>query len=97
MIKITVNKFFNQKNICRQFDFHDIKLLYKQQMTIQKKNIVQKNEYKKKMDSDGIFFFIEFFLYLQYFLVRCTNPFYQVLTNSFIVHWDCFEILILML
>ena len=27
------------------------------------------------------FFFIEFFLYLQYFLVRCTNPFYRVLTG----------------
>ena len=26
------------------------------------------------------FFFIEFFLYLKYFLLRCTNFFYQVLT-----------------
>ena len=31
------------------------------------------------------FFFIEFFLYLQYFLIRCTNSFYQVLTNVKII------------
>ena len=29
MIKITINKFFKRKNICQQFDFYDIKLLFK--------------------------------------------------------------------
>ena len=31
------------------------------------------------------FFFIEFFLYLQYLLIRCTNSFYQVLTRTYIL------------
>ena len=48
MIKITINKFFKQKNVCRKFDFHDIKLLSEQQMTIQRKKYRTKNEYKKK-------------------------------------------------
>ena len=48
MIKITVNKFFKQKNVCRQFDFHDIKLLFEQQMKTQRKKYRTKNEYKKK-------------------------------------------------
>ena len=45
-----------------------------------KKNIVQKMNIKKKWTAMNCFFFIEFFLYLQYLLVRCTNSFYQVLT-----------------
>ena len=84
MIKITVNKFFKQKNVCRQFDFHDIRLLSEQQMTIQRKKYHTKNGYKKKRwTAMDCFFFIEFFLYLQYLLIRCTNSFYQVLTTLF--------------
>ena len=84
IIKITINKFFKQKNVCRQFDFHDIKLLSEQQMTIQRKRYRTKNEYKKKWTAMNCFFFIEFFLYLQYLLIWCTNPFYQVLTSILI-------------
>ena len=80
MIKITVNKFFKQKNVCRQCDFHDIKLLFKQQNDNSKKKYRTKNEYKKKLNNCKLLFFLEFFLYLQYFLIRCTNSFYQVLT-----------------
>ena len=51
-------------------------------MTTQKKKYRMKNEYKKKWTAVNCFLFIEFFLYLQYLLVRCTNSFYQVLTNG---------------
>ena len=68
MIKITVNKFFKQKNIYQQNDNS-------------KKNLIQKiNIKKKKQIAMNCFFSIEFFLYLQYLLIKCTNPFYQVLT-----------------
>ena len=69
---------FLNKIICRQFDFHDIKLLFEQQNDNSKKNIIRKTN--KNEQRWIVFFFIEFFLYLQYYLVRCTNPFYQVLT-----------------
>ena len=56
---------------------------YSTQMTIQRKRYCTKDEYKKKRwTAVDCFFFIEFLLYLQYLLVRCTNPFYQVLTNA---------------
>ena len=57
MIKIQVKKIFKQKNVCQQFEFHDIKLLSKQQITIQRKKYCTKDKYKKKVNSDGLFFF----------------------------------------
>ena len=52
-------------------------------MTIQRKKYCTKNKHKKKWTAMDCFFFIEFFLYLQYLLIRCPNPFYQVLTCKF--------------
>ena len=53
-------------------------------MTTQRKRYHTKDKYKKKRRTTvNCFFFIEFFLYLQYLLIRCTNPLYQVLTNLF--------------
>ena len=58
-------------------------------MTIPKKNHT-KNKYKKKKQWWIVFFFIKFFLYLQYFLIKCTNSFYQILTLKFDFYfWFC--------
>ena len=43
---------------------------------MQKKNI-------KKMNNNELFIFVEFILYSQYFLVKGTNSFYQILTLEF--------------
>ena len=79
MIKTTINKFFKQRNVCRRLGFHNIKLLFKQQ---KEKISYKKQLYKKKPNKDELFLFTEFFLYLQYFFIRCTNSFYQVLTKT---------------
>ena len=57
MIKITINKLFKQKNVCQQFDFHDIKLLSEQQNDNPNKNIVRRIDIKKKINSDELLFF----------------------------------------
>ena len=44
------------------------------------KNILRRMNIKKKRTAVDCFLVIEFFLYLQYLLVWCTNSFYQVLT-----------------
>ena len=75
MIKITINKFFKQKKThVNNLIFIISNYCLNNKMTTQKKNCT-KNEYKKKLNNCELFFFIEFFLYLQYFLIRCTNSF----------------------
>ena len=45
MMKITVNKFFKQKNVCQRFDFFYIKLLSERQMRKSEKKVL----YKKRI------------------------------------------------